>query len=484
MYVTMRGLQRLLTPTLVPQAGSFLSLILPSPFPSPPQGLLPSGTRNRVSSCDTEEVVKKRDAEIKKGGKLKSLEERVAELAKVLVKVKTQVDLKQNKFSGLQNEEKAKNLALERILTSHETQLAVEDMGQLADARARAAQAAAEEEKSKVRLGMAEKELKVLEARWKGVEREAGDGKKAIEKTKAGESGGRTVEGRGKCCDHRDRVKQGLGRLNFDYVSPGLHFNRVKVRGLVATLITLDKEKNYIASTALEIVAGEWSWRMKDGRRVGQLKKRVTLIPLNKVNAFTISAQRLQTAQRLAPGKVRPVLTRRMWRLPLPTFSQRCRLRSVTLEGDKYDPSGTPSLSAEWKRRVPIKMLEQEEDKSKKPREELTKGREMKGHELKLLKEQVEGSNTVVMLRSDRNAEEKQKAANDECKKLERDMAEFKNKRRELAKLHNQVKAAHANVEANLQEELATLSRSDNKLKSLEQVLKEKKAGIANVCQT
>ncbi|KIL59350.1 hypothetical protein M378DRAFT_14873 [Amanita muscaria Koide BX008] len=67
-------------------------------------------------------------------------------------------------------------------------------------------------------------------------------------------------------------------------------------------------------------------------------------------------------------------------------------------------------------------------------------------------------------------------AANDECKKLKRDI---KNKlRRELAKLHNQVtkeEATHANATAKLQEE-----RFDNKLKSLEQVLKEKKAGIAN----
>jgi structural maintenance of chromosome 2 len=57
-------------------------------------------------------------------------------------------------------------------------------MGQIADARARAAQSAAEEEQCKVRLGMAERELKALEARWKDVEREAGDGKKKVEKMK------------------------------------------------------------------------------------------------------------------------------------------------------------------------------------------------------------------------------------------------------------------------------------------------------------
>lgn len=54
-------------------------------------------------------------------------------------------------------------------------------MGQLADARTRSAQAAAEEEQSRVKLGMAEKELKGLEARWKAVEREAGEGARTLE---------------------------------------------------------------------------------------------------------------------------------------------------------------------------------------------------------------------------------------------------------------------------------------------------------------
>ncbi len=53
-------------------------------------------------------------------------------------------------------------------------------MGQLADARARVAQAAAEEEQSKVKLASAEKDLKALLARWKEVEREANEGKKTL----------------------------------------------------------------------------------------------------------------------------------------------------------------------------------------------------------------------------------------------------------------------------------------------------------------
>jgi structural maintenance of chromosome 2 len=58
-------------------------------------------------------------------------------------------------------------------------------MGQLADSRARLAQAAAEEEQNKVKLAMAEKELAALQVRWRDVEREAGEGRKKIEKARA-----------------------------------------------------------------------------------------------------------------------------------------------------------------------------------------------------------------------------------------------------------------------------------------------------------
>lgn len=65
-------------------------------------------------------------------------------------------------------------------------------MGQLADAKGRIAHAQAEEEQSKVKLKMSEKELKTLEGRWKEVEREAREGQnklagvtKAVEECRA-----------------------------------------------------------------------------------------------------------------------------------------------------------------------------------------------------------------------------------------------------------------------------------------------------------
>jgi structural maintenance of chromosome 2 len=58
-------------------------------------------------------------------------------------------------------------------------------MGQLADAKARLAQATAEEEQVRVKLGMSERDLKTLAGRWKEVEREAGEGKKNLAVMKA-----------------------------------------------------------------------------------------------------------------------------------------------------------------------------------------------------------------------------------------------------------------------------------------------------------
>lgn len=46
-----------------------------------------------------------------------------------------------------------------------------------------------------------------------------------------------------------------LSKLDFAYTDPTSNFDRSKVKGLVAELITLDKEQ-FNASTALEICAG------------------------------------------------------------------------------------------------------------------------------------------------------------------------------------------------------------------------------------
>jgi len=177
------------------------------------------------------EVSAKREAERKKGGKFKKLEEEVAALEKDLVKFRTQVDLangnitdenKQvaNAEADLQElrqsleEKRSQAQALESSYASvkakhTDTQASLSKseellqtlltglsssntgnsgggyMGQLADAKARMAQGSAEEEQNRVKLNMSEKELKALEAKWKDVEKEAGQGKRNLENMQA-----------------------------------------------------------------------------------------------------------------------------------------------------------------------------------------------------------------------------------------------------------------------------------------------------------
>jgi structural maintenance of chromosome 2 len=93
-------------------------------------------------------------------------------------------------------------------------------------------------------------------------------------------------------------IKSRLAAVDFSYSDPYPNFDRSQVKGLVATLIDLDKA-NHKSSTALEICAGGKLYNVvvQDERvgsqllEKGRLRKRVTIIPLNKINAFRMSAE-------------------------------------------------------------------------------------------------------------------------------------------------------------------------------------------------
>jgi len=177
-----------------------------------------------------EEVVEKREAERKKGGKLKKMEEDVAELDKELEKFRTQIQLAngnideekkkvatsreehQNLLDSLEDKRGQVNQlenAYKSVKTSHDaiqatlgnseellqtllTGVSTSNtgntgggyMGQIAEAKARLAQAAAKEEQDRLKLSMNEKELKALEAKWKDVEKDAHQGQQNLARMK------------------------------------------------------------------------------------------------------------------------------------------------------------------------------------------------------------------------------------------------------------------------------------------------------------
>ncbi|KAF4587326.1 condensin complex component SMC2 [Ophiocordyceps camponoti-floridani] len=266
--------------------------------------------------------------------------------------------------------------------------------GQLQDARNRATAAATEQEQAKIKINHLQSRLKEEEPRAKKAkEQNAGllrdlDGMRSQARRLESELGKLGLQpGRGDDLykqesdlresvrglrEEADKVKRQVANMDFSYTDPVAGFDRSKVKGLVAQLFTLD-EQHTRAGTALEICAGGRLYNVVVDSEVtgtqllqrGKLRKRVTIIPLNKIAAFKASAQTLATAQRMAPGKVDLALSlvgyddevsaameyvfgntlvcadaetaKRV------TFDPSVRMRSITLEGDAYDPSGTLS---------------------------------------------------------------------------------------------------------------------------------------------
>ena len=103
-------------------------------------------------------------------------------------------------------------------------------------------------------------------------------------------------------------TKQRLPFLDFSYSDPTPNFDRSQVKGLVASLISLD-ERDYDKATALELAAGPRLYNVvvtndavgKDLLEHGRLKKRVTIIPLNKITAHTLTNQVCISVTHLRP---------------------------------------------------------------------------------------------------------------------------------------------------------------------------------------
>jgi len=266
--------------------------------------------------------------------------------------------------------------------------------GQLHDARNRVSAAATEQEQAKLKISHLEKRIKEDEPRAKKAKEqnaallvdleslrshanklEAELGKVGYEPGK--EEGMREREASlqqeiRSLREQTDSLKRKVANIDFSYNDPSPNFDRSSVKGLVAQLFTLDKSKTR-AGTALEICAGGRLYNVvvdsadtgSQLLRNGKLKKRVTIIPLNKISAFRATADKIGAARKLAPGKVdlalhfigyEEVVTKAMEYVfgstlvcedaataKLVTFSDAVKMKSVTLDGDIYDPSGTLS---------------------------------------------------------------------------------------------------------------------------------------------
>ena len=158
-------------------------------------------------------------------------------------------------------------------------------------------------------------------------------------------------------------------RLRFDFSTPYKGFDRSSVKGIVAQLLSVKQPK---FSTALEVTAGGKLYNVvvdteKTAKAVlqnGKLKRRVTIIPLNKIARKHVSDEKLKLAQSFGadvttainligyPEEVEAAMAYIFGSTLIcedaktaekVTFHDKIRLKSVTKDGDVYDPAGTLS---------------------------------------------------------------------------------------------------------------------------------------------
>ncbi|XP_025917334.1 structural maintenance of chromosomes protein 2 [Apteryx rowi] len=162
--------------------------------------------------------------------------------------------------------------------------------------------------------------------------------------------------------------------LHFEYKDPEKNWNPNHVKGLVASLIIV---KDISTAKALEVVAGGKLYNVVvdtevTGKKLlekGELKRRYTIIPLNRISARCVGQETVKLAKSLVGSDNlhlalslvgyeselqkameyvfgTTLVCDNMDNAKRVTFDKRIMTKSVTLEGDTFDPQGTLSGGA------------------------------------------------------------------------------------------------------------------------------------------
>lgn len=253
---------------------------------------------------------------------VRELEKQLKEKSRAHQKLQEQYDAASAELQKQAEEVEKKEELLQTLQTGVASKEGQEGgyQGQLQEARNRISGATTEQEQAKLKIAHFEKRVKEDEPRAKRAEKENAGLLKDLENLRAQAKKLETDLGKfgfesdreESMYQEEDRLQQrirelkeqadGLRRkvanIDFSYNDPSPNFNRSRVKGLVAQLFTLDKNHTK-AGTALEICAGGRLYNVvvdtaETGTQLlqnGKLRKRVTIIPLNKIAAFRATAE-------------------------------------------------------------------------------------------------------------------------------------------------------------------------------------------------
>ncbi|KXS17946.1 structural maintenance of chromosome 2 [Gonapodya prolifera JEL478] len=500
-------------------------------------------------------------------------EDAISSLAQNRVKVQKM----ENDFGNANSDHEAKveNLRkLEELLQTLSTGLSAKEghqngyMDQIAAAKSAATSAVTEVEQQKLRMKHLQKEVKELEPKARKAEK---DNKKLVEGLESSRGAVATIAAEidrmnfdpesevdllrrkttqqdqiNELQEKLEQLQAELSRYQFQYKDPSPNFDRSQVKGIVAELVSVPP-KHKEASVALEIAAGGRLYNVvveteSVGSQLlknGQLKRRVTIIPLNKIQSFKISAERLNAAKRIGKDDVNLALNLIGYDDEVQAamnfvfgstlickdgnmakelaYHPTVRLRTVTYEGDEYDPSGTLRGGSQSntagvlhkmqsatelqkqlnKQKQLLAAIDKELEQCKKSGQQfkvLKQQLELKQHEVNLAEGQINSNANAQLIQqleaAQKEIEEAQQIieragrakaeAEAEVKRLEAEMAEFSgNKEQKLKSIEADVKKAKAAIakgsiefkkrHAEIQLSKAELEQSEKDIKVLEQ---------------
>ncbi|TPX31945.1 hypothetical protein SmJEL517_g04864 [Synchytrium microbalum] len=308
-----------------------------------------------------------------------------------------------------------------------------------------------------------------------------------------------------------DRISQELSNVMFEYQDPTPNFDRKTVKGMVMELISIS-ENDREWSVAVETCAGgNLQSVIVDTEHIGKLildhgkSRPVTCLPLNKVIGRNLDPQRLAAAKKIAPSVIPAInlvhfddyLENLMLTIfgttlvcedkktaEAVTYNKALKIRSVTKDGDTYDPSGTLSggskaansgillkMQTLQELKQQQKELQTKLDAVNKDMDASTKivaaynalvqKKALKSHEMTLLDEQASTNSHAQIIKQVSDIEdqiiESQKAlethtariktASDKCKFIEKEMDELVNNRDgKLKAIEAEIKKAKASI--------------------------------------
>lgn len=219
--------------------------------------------------------------------------------------------------------------------------------------------------------------VRVLEAKKRAAEKAVADAKIAVHELdfnaeEAESTNVQLLEEQRIVSDLKERLDALSAKLEsceFRYSDPYSDFDRRKVFNIVARLINVRDPR---MTTAVEITAGGRLYQVvvdtdstaNDLIKGGRLARRITFLPLDKIWHDVLHDSKLRRAKQIEPSTEiaiscvtfdpevanaiehvfgRTLICPNLSSAQRVTFDDRVRARTVTLEGDTYDPSGTAS---------------------------------------------------------------------------------------------------------------------------------------------